>query len=213
MTEKKYIKHIGSRDFYEISHPFADRKDKYLSGKHNYKCIILGTFPSEKSEENGFFYSNRSNALWKILGEVCGEKNFVEMKVEEKEKWLDGKGIALYDIVESYEGRKWFSNDIALFACGENHKYCLEFLYDFLMRFPKAKVMVTSREVEKRFKSYFVCQGRKEVNRTEKNRFFENVQNEQIIYLPSPSQSNRSSTKERKEKDWKKGLEQARIIR
>lgn len=44
----------------KILHPFASYKKEYLSGNHQYKCLILGTFPSQESEKNGYFMETKT---------------------------------------------------------------------------------------------------------------------------------------------------------
>ena len=34
------------------------------------KVLILGSFPSVKSREEGFYYANKTNRFWKILEEI-----------------------------------------------------------------------------------------------------------------------------------------------
>lgn len=40
----------------------------------NSKVLILGSFPSEKSLKEGFYYGNKSNRFWRILFEYFDEK-------------------------------------------------------------------------------------------------------------------------------------------
>ena len=54
----------------------------------NSKVLILGSFPSVKSRENGFYYGNPQNRFWKMMSQVFGKKAFLK-----KHK------IALYDVV------------------------------------------------------------------------------------------------------------------
>lgn len=39
----------------------------------NSKILILGSMPSVKSLEQGFYYGHPQNRFWKILGEIVGE--------------------------------------------------------------------------------------------------------------------------------------------
>lgn len=121
---------------------------------------------------------------------------------------LDKQGIALYDIVESYEGCDWYSDDNSLFNCGKNHEYSVDFVYDFLTKYPNAKIMVTSKKVEEKFKANFICKGKKQSERNEKHLFFEKVT---IYYLPSPSRRNYQPKKEKKE-EWLRAFKDAGLI-
>ncbi|RDU73980.1 hypothetical protein CQA57_04015 [Helicobacter anseris] len=172
----------------QIQHPFRHLKKKYLNSNFQYKILILGSFPSEKSKQEGFFYGNKRNTFWKILGEIF-HQDLSQLSALEKEKWLDTKGIALYDIIESYEGKKWYCNDKELFNEGKNHQYCKDFLKCLLTKHPTIKIFGTSRKVESIF-----------------NKNFKKTTNSYIHYLPSPSPLNRVSSKEKRLAIWRDSL-------
>lgn len=67
----------------------------------NSKILILGTIPSPKSREIGFYYGHPQNRFWKIIAEILKE-NFPETK-DEKIKLLLKHNIALWDVLESCE--------------------------------------------------------------------------------------------------------------
>lgn len=69
----------------------------------NSKALIIGSFPSVKSRETGFYYGHERNRFWKVLSAVLGadEPN----TIEEKKKLLTDNGIALWDAVYSCEIR------------------------------------------------------------------------------------------------------------
>ena len=65
------------------------------------KVLILGSFPSVKSRDVGFYYGNAQNRFWKMLAEIFGE---VEPKgVVDKKSFLFRHRIALWDVVDSCE--------------------------------------------------------------------------------------------------------------
>ena len=64
--------------------------------------LILGTIPSPKSREQGFYYGHPQNRFWKVLADVLGEK-VVPQTVEERKKFLKRNRIALWDVLESCE--------------------------------------------------------------------------------------------------------------
>ena len=37
------------------------------------KILMLGTMPSPKSREVGFYYGHPRNRFWKVVSDVCGE--------------------------------------------------------------------------------------------------------------------------------------------
>ncbi len=65
------------------------------------KILILGSFPSVRSREAGFFYGHPQNRFWKTVAAVFEED--VPATIEEKKKMLLRNGIALWDVVASCE--------------------------------------------------------------------------------------------------------------
>ncbi len=65
----------------------------------NSKVLILGTMPSVKSREFGFYYSHPKNRFWKVLGEIYNEK--IGDTVQEKISFLKRHYIALFDVLKS----------------------------------------------------------------------------------------------------------------
>lgn len=183
----------------KIVHPFERVKEKYLKSSNVYKYLILGTFPSIKTKESNFFYGNPKNEFWTILGKMYGV-DFKDMTPQEKEKWLDKHGIALYDIIDSYEGDIWYSNDKDLFSLGTKHQYCLEFVRKFLEKHPQAKILGTSRVVQRRFYGQFHGKSFKKTEKKEVHYYFKEIE---MHYLPSPSPRNKKITGEERFKSWK----------
>lgn len=77
-----------------MMHPFKPVFDK------NSSILILGTFPSKKSREYGFFYGHPRNRFWKLIAHFTNIKKIPESVEEKKEILLKNK-IALWDIVKS----------------------------------------------------------------------------------------------------------------
>ncbi len=63
------------------------------------RILILGSFPSVKSREEGFFYGHKQNRFWRVVSSVLGED--CPATVEEKRAMLIGHNIALWDVIES----------------------------------------------------------------------------------------------------------------
>ncbi|MBQ7337167.1 MAG: DNA-deoxyinosine glycosylase [Clostridia bacterium] len=63
--------------------------------------LILGSFPSVKSREQGFFYGHPQNRFWRVLAAVYHKS--VPQTVVEKRDFLLSQGIALWDVVASCE--------------------------------------------------------------------------------------------------------------
>ena len=79
-----------------ITHPFEPIYDEKSH------ILILGSLPSEKSREEGFYYMHPRNRFWKLLSEILSEP-FLEMDIKEKTAALLHHGIALSDVVLSCE--------------------------------------------------------------------------------------------------------------
>lgn len=76
-----------------LQHPIEPVYDK------NSKILILGSFPSVKSREEGFFYGHPQNRFWKVLAEVF--KKDVPTTIEEKKLLLIENNIAVWDVIKS----------------------------------------------------------------------------------------------------------------
>jgi hypoxanthine-DNA glycosylase len=63
------------------------------------RVLILGSFPSVKSREEGFFYGHPQNRFWKVTARVCGDD--VPLTIEEKKAFLLRNHIALWDVIGS----------------------------------------------------------------------------------------------------------------
>ncbi len=86
MTEKK-------QEYTHITQPFAPVFD---AGS---KLLILGSLPSVKSRENGFYYGHPRNRFWKVMAVLLGEPQ--PETIPEKKEMLLIHGIALWDVIES----------------------------------------------------------------------------------------------------------------
>lgn len=65
------------------------------------KVLILGTMPSIKSREVGFYYGHPRNRFWITLEKVYNEK--IGSNIEEKKQFLLKHHIALFDVLKSCE--------------------------------------------------------------------------------------------------------------
>ncbi len=63
------------------------------------KILILGSFPSVKSREAGFFYGHPQNRFWKVTAAVFDAE--VPITVEEKTAFLLENRIAVWDVIHS----------------------------------------------------------------------------------------------------------------
>lgn len=76
-----------------IAHPIEPIFDK------NSKILILGSFPSVKSREEGFFYGHPQNRFWQVLARVFGVDK--PETIEEKKEFLLKNNIAVWDVIKS----------------------------------------------------------------------------------------------------------------
>lgn len=67
----------------------------------NSKILILGSFPSVKSREQGFFYGHPQNRFWKVLSTVLNQP--LPTSIDEKKEFILNNKIALWDVIASCE--------------------------------------------------------------------------------------------------------------
>ena len=78
-----------------IVHPIPPVFDKHS------EVLILGSFPSVKSRESGFFYGHPQNRFWKVTAAVFSEET--PATIEEKKAFLLRNHIAVWDVIGSCE--------------------------------------------------------------------------------------------------------------
>lgn len=76
-----------------LQHPIPPVYDRHST------ILILGSFPSVKSREAGFFYGHPQNRFWKVTAAVFGEK--VPETIPEKRAFLLRNRVALWDVIAS----------------------------------------------------------------------------------------------------------------
>ena len=75
-----------------LVHPFPPLYDKAS------RILILGSFPSARSREDGFYYAHPRNRFWPMLSLIFGEN---ASTADEKKALLYRHGIALWDSIAS----------------------------------------------------------------------------------------------------------------
>lgn len=80
-------------EYSHISHTFLPVYDE------SSEVLILGSFPSVKSREQGFYYGHPQNRFWKVLAAVCDCP--VPQSIEEKKAMLLKNHIAIWDVIDS----------------------------------------------------------------------------------------------------------------
>ncbi|MDR2046452.1 MAG: DNA-deoxyinosine glycosylase [Clostridiales bacterium] len=86
----------------------SERKNIYYKGRGfepffdaDSRVLILGSFPSVKSRESGFYYGNKQNRFYKVLSALFGEE--IKNDAACKKDFLKRHRIALYDMAEECE--------------------------------------------------------------------------------------------------------------
>lgn len=80
-------------EYDHIYHTFDPVYDK------NSKRLILGSFPSVKSREQGFYYGHPQNRFWKVMAAVLEWK--LPETIEEKKQMLLENHIAVWDVIDN----------------------------------------------------------------------------------------------------------------
>ncbi|MBQ4651076.1 MAG: DNA-deoxyinosine glycosylase [Firmicutes bacterium] len=65
----------------------------------NSRTLILGSFPSVKSQENKFFYGHPQNRFWPMIAEIFGAER--PQNKEEKIRLILENNLAVWDVIES----------------------------------------------------------------------------------------------------------------
>ena len=76
-----------------IIHPLAPLFDE------NSRILILGTMPSPKSRENGFYYAHPQNRFWRVLASICHEPT--PSGNQERMEFCHRHHIALWDVLHA----------------------------------------------------------------------------------------------------------------
>lgn len=139
------------------------------------RILMLGTMPSPKSREIGFYYGHPRNRFWKVVSDVCGEE-FPETK-EEKIAFALRNKIAVWDVLagceikgaEDASIRNPVANDMSLilknadiqavFATGQKaaqlyKKYCQKEIGMEIITLPSTSPANCSVSYERLFEAY-----------------------------------------------------------
>lgn len=87
-----------------VTHTFAPVYDKYS------RVLMLGTMPSPKSREVGFYYGHPRNRFWQVMSDICGEE--CPKSIEEKITFAHRNHIAVWDVLAGCEIRGAEDNSI-----------------------------------------------------------------------------------------------------
>ena len=76
-----------------VSHEFGPYINK------DSRVLILGSIPSLKSREYGFYYMHKQNRFWKVISDIFDDE-FPD-SLSDKKEFLRKNKIALWDVLES----------------------------------------------------------------------------------------------------------------
>ena len=76
-----------------VSHEFGPYINK------DSKVLILGSIPSVKSREYGFYYMHKQNRFWKVMSDLF--KDDFPITIEDKKMFLKKHKIALWDVIDT----------------------------------------------------------------------------------------------------------------
>lgn len=87
----KVMKNNNDSRYETITHPLPPfyRTDSEI--------LILGSFPSVKTREMGFYYGHPQNRFWPVLAELFGEA--LPLSIEERASFLERNKVACWDVI------------------------------------------------------------------------------------------------------------------
>ena len=80
-----------------VEHPFEPVSDERS------RVLVLGSFPSVRSREEGFYYGHPQNRFWRVLALLV--QCDVPATIDEKRELLLCHGIALWDVLKRCDVR------------------------------------------------------------------------------------------------------------
>ncbi len=161
---------------------------KWLSAiiQNDSKILILGTFPSENSLKDDFYYTDSRNSFWEIIWNVFWDKDLKDKTNDEKRSFLIKNNIALWDIFRKVKRINWSSTD--------NNTNWLEYnnIKWEMKEYNNIKyIIVHSKDAETHLKRYI------------KTYLKEENLNFNYRIVSSPSNNNTHKTKKEKIEEWK----------
>jgi len=140
------------------------------------RILILGSFPSVKSRETGFYYGHPQNRFWKILSIIYEEG--IPETIMEKKDFLKRNRIALWDVISSCDIQG--SSDASI------HNIVVNDIKEIIKNTQIRKIFLNGRKAEKLYEIYL----KEEITIPS-------------VFLPSTSPANASWSSERLLQVWK----------
>ena len=161
-------------EYTHITHTFPAIFD------NNSKILILGSVPSVKSREYGFFYMHKQNRFWKVLSRVFNDVFLGD--IEDKKAKLLKHNIALYDVIEACDIIG--SSDVSI----KNVEPANSVIDTIVNSGNIKKIVLNGAKAANLFDKYF------------------NIQGIEILKMPSTSPANAAYSAERLVNSWKEIL-------
>ncbi len=152
-----------------VIHPINPIFDK------NSKILILGSFPSQKSREQMFFYGHPQNRFWRVISAIFEER--LPKTTDEKRELLLSNKIAVWDVIASC--------DISGSADSSIKNVVANNIAEILEVAPIRQIFVNGKTAEKYYNIYI----RNQIGR-------------EAICLPSTSPANAAWSTERLIEAW-----------
>ena len=86
------------------------------------KALILGSFPSPKSREQGFFYGHPQNRFWPLMASLTGEPVPAWQDIEAKKAIILKHGLAVWDTIGACDIRG--ASDASIRNVGVQAVFC-----------------------------------------------------------------------------------------
>ena len=141
------------------------------------RVLILGSFPSVKSREQGFFYGHPQNRFWRVLAEVFNCETPVT--VDAKSRFLYSHHLAVWDVIASC--------DIVGSSDSSIKNVVVNDVSKILETGQIREIFVNGKAAEKLYKKYM----KEKTGRD-------------AVYLPSTSPANAGCSFEKLKEEWKK---------
>ncbi len=142
----------------------------------NSKILILGSFPSQKSREQMFFYGHPQNRFWKVVSSVFESQT--PETTDEKKAFLISNNIAVWDVIASC--------DITGSADSSIKNVVANDLSEILSKADIKQIFVNGKTAEKYYNNYIKSKIGREAS-----------------YLPSTSPANAAWSIEKLTESWK----------
>ena len=160
-------------EYQHITHPIPPFFDDAST------VLILGSFPSVKSRENGFFYGHPQNRFWKVLAAVAEQP--MPESIDEKKALLASQHIALWDVIASC--------DISGSADSSIRNAVPNDLSAILQTAPIVKIITNGKTADKLYQKYLAP-----------------ITGREAVCLPSTSPANAAWTLDKLIKTWGNAL-------